>query len=471
MSLIKAFRTNGGGLYAYDAITNRIISIDEKVLCGDRDLELSIPEAELEAMLCDMAPDDRTSFDGVAWKRGIPGGADDSPPHSVCRIVIQLTRDCNLNCAYCVYSGAFAGMEPHSSADMDEDTLRASIDFAASHSPKSGMIDLSFYGGEALLRFDLIRRGVDYAGRKLTDRQIRYSISTNGLLLKGAVMDWLAEHPEVHVVVTLNGPFHDRYRRTPDGQGSLHVIMENLVAARDRYPEVWENQILFLANLASHGQLPELFAFYRKNIGRPPESVSAINTDHACESLRTAVAVEAAAFENKKVEAQYIRGDDDWLNQYYDEHIETIHLRGIKHDRTPVLRSCLPLQDKVFIHVDGDIGICESVSDRLRLGNVRAGIDYTLLAELKGNALALYNAQCLRCWNRRFCPVCFKDILDPNGKVLSLIPDEKCVAFRRDTLSLLKRYCDKVHYGTYPSPRSPRPGSATAGCRRKESNT
>jgi radical SAM protein with 4Fe4S-binding SPASM domain len=97
---------------------------------------------------------------------------------------VVTTASCNLNCAYC-YQNAKAARR------MDWDTLRAAVELLMrSRQPE---VRLVFSGGEPLLQLPLIRRAVDYAESiRHPDRRFRYVISTNGVLLDGAAVDFLA---------------------------------------------------------------------------------------------------------------------------------------------------------------------------------------------------------------------------------------------------------------------------------------
>ena len=78
-------------------------------------------------------------------------------------LLLQITRRCNLNCDYCVYSGNYTHVDPHADQDMTEDILHQSIDFFAAHSSGRPHVTIDFYGGEALLRFDQVKEAVRYA--------------------------------------------------------------------------------------------------------------------------------------------------------------------------------------------------------------------------------------------------------------------------------------------------------------------
>jgi len=99
---------------------------------------------------------------------------------------VVTTAACNLRCAYCYQNAKTARR-------MEWDTLQAAVDLLLrSRQPE---IRLVFSGGEPLLQFPLICRAVDYAEAvRPRGRRLRYVISTNGMLLAGAVANFLVRH-------------------------------------------------------------------------------------------------------------------------------------------------------------------------------------------------------------------------------------------------------------------------------------
>ena len=100
------------------------------------------------------------------------------------QLTFEVTQRCNLNCRYCVYSGIYEGQRVANNKDMTWDVMKPGLDFMIEHGGKSPNpfyrndvedvfqyqkhdIDFSigFYGGEPLLNYPLIRKGVEYLER------------------------------------------------------------------------------------------------------------------------------------------------------------------------------------------------------------------------------------------------------------------------------------------------------------------
>lgn len=118
--------------------------------------------------------------------------------------LVFLTRRCNLDCGYChmVHNGR---------PDPEREMLQKGVDLFMRSADN---ICFHLFGGEPLLRFDLVKWMVDYVATAYPGRQVQYLITTNGLLLKPHIIDWLVEH-DVEIMLSLDGTY--------DSQGTWRV--------------------------------------------------------------------------------------------------------------------------------------------------------------------------------------------------------------------------------------------------------
>ena len=124
---------------------------------------------------------------------------------------LHLTHDCNLRCSYC-YAG------PKSSRQMQEQTARDAVRFAARHT--TGELRVVFFGGEPLLRKDLIREIVEEAGPR-----VRFQLSTNGLLCDDQFLSFAAR-TGMRLSLSIDGcrEAHDLHRVRADGSGTWDEV-------------------------------------------------------------------------------------------------------------------------------------------------------------------------------------------------------------------------------------------------------
>ncbi len=166
---------------------------------------------------------------------------------------LQLTERCNLACHYC-YVRRRPAPDP---VDCTPEFCERFLDFACREA--DGPVKITFFGGEPLLRPDLIRQMVAYA-RKLP-RAIGFHLITNGTLLDDAMGDFMAAHG-IGLEVSLDGPqaIHDTHRVFADGAPSFHEVHSRLLRFVERHPA---HPVFIFSVAASPAPLPWLQAFCR----------------------------------------------------------------------------------------------------------------------------------------------------------------------------------------------------------------
>lgn len=77
------------------------------------------------------------------------------------QITLELTERCNLRCKYCIYNEGQGGYRNFGNRDMTYEIAKQGIDDLIENSGDDS-IYVGFYGGEPLLKFDLMKRCIDY---------------------------------------------------------------------------------------------------------------------------------------------------------------------------------------------------------------------------------------------------------------------------------------------------------------------
>jgi uncharacterized protein len=110
---------------------------------------------------------------------------------------------------------------------MSFDTARETLDFLACAS--NGSCTITFFGGEPLMEFELIKQLVEY-GESRHGQKLKYRMSTNGTLLRRSTIDFCREH-DIFFVLSLDGDQeqHDANRAfAGGGAGSYGTIVGRL---------------------------------------------------------------------------------------------------------------------------------------------------------------------------------------------------------------------------------------------------
>ncbi len=149
-------------------------------------------------------------------------------------LVLNITNQCNLACTYCYEFGSDKIATPQGKAKyMSVETAKASVDFLLAQSIGRKSVHITFFGGETLMNFPLLREVVAYAREQVATqgRSVDFSLTTNATLLTPAIIEFLSENA-IGVTVSMDGPpdLQDRRRVYKSGKGSYATIEPRLRA-------------------------------------------------------------------------------------------------------------------------------------------------------------------------------------------------------------------------------------------------
>jgi uncharacterized protein len=138
---------------------------------------------------------------------------------------IAPTLECNFRCPYCYENGKRYNT-------MDERVLNETINFINKTSENKSKVSVVWYGGEPLLRLDLIEK-ITNGIKNIKNYQAQ--IVTNGYYLTEERAIKLKELNVKYAQVTIDGPpeIHNKRRCLPNGEDTFFVILKNLQKAAD----------------------------------------------------------------------------------------------------------------------------------------------------------------------------------------------------------------------------------------------
>ena len=308
------------------------------------------------------------------------------------KITLSLTHSCNLACDYC-YAGH--SMNRH----MPFETARRAIDFAMERTRSGDKIEIGFFGGEPLLRFEMIKKVVRYIRQQTAQspRQIVLSITTNGTILSEEILDFL-EREGIDLCISIDGPkrLHDRHRVYRNGRGSFDDVFANLQWALQRLSRVQVNAVYS----------PDTLAFL-------PETV-ALLIDAGVPSIHLNLNITAKWERNdwEAFERVYRQVADLYIDSYRNGREIAINL--IDNKIILFLKGGYSEQDMCGMGktqwafaASGNIYPCERFigeddDARFQLGNLYTGLDErrrVLIMHQAGNR----NEECLTCELRPYC--------------------------------------------------------------------
>lgn len=368
-------------------------------------------------------------------------------------LILQVTQNCNLRCRYCVYSGSYTN-RVHTNKRMNFETAKQAVDFYYNHSKNTEIASISFYGGEPLLEFDLIKKVVRYCEKKFEGKQLNINMTSNATLLTKEIMDFLQSH-QVNLTISLDGPeeVHNEGRVFADSKtGTFANIMENLKMFEQLYPD-YVDTIAFNAVLGENNNFKvssDFFSFdFLKNATVTFTTVS--NRDAIDEKNIQEEFTINYKYELFKMFLYCVgRVSKDKVSKLMSAHINKI--KNSLHDylRKPLIFDgkthpsgpCVPGMNRLFVTVDGDFFPCERVSESnsfFKIGNIEEGFDIEKIKKLM-NIAKLTEKQCSQCWAMGYCDSCAADMGEEDDLEASKRL-ERCSATRFLVDELMTEYC------------------------------
>jgi uncharacterized protein len=448
----RVFSTESGGRYLYDANTNTVhplpVLIEENLIreiyetvCVS-DLSRLSPDSQTEQFLnyvilwrkntdafFSKPAEEKQRLKSVkdAWERqkitGLP-----------CDLVLIVTEQCNMRCAYCVYDeNLYQSRRNHKDSYMSQETARKAIDSYFDFN-KSEMLkpygrralNIVFYGGEALLNWPVIQKSIVYIN-EIYDHfaELHIGISTNLTLLKSEWLPFLRDN-EVFLNVSLDGPAeeHDRYRRFASGKPTQAVTEQNLKAIRAFDAEYYDKYVKALVTFNGNTDFAKVIEYYNEPTAPKVQMVSPVKDWDDCgfhkkypydgerfmNSLRY---VKDLYLQECMAGRRFVRGD--FLYAFAHEGNSHFFNAGhmLRYGKGWHTGSCLPGR-KLAIAPDGNIHICERVSMKRPVGHIDTGPDETKILDYFNEFLDAAG-DCPRCWARNRCRICPADADNNTG--------------------------------------------------------
>ena len=393
-----------GAIFEIDDAASAVLAELESGECGHDELlarlsgKMSSADAEeLVAELFDM----RVIVGPGTVREPLEAPPADFPLQS---LVMNLTNQCNLSCQYCYEFGEDKVATPEGKPKfMDFETAKASVQFLLAESPGRKAVHITFFGGETLMNFPLLKQVVTYANEQASaqGRTIDFSLTTNATLLTPAIIEFLSEN-RIGVTVSMDGPaeLHDKLRVFANGQGSYSIIeprVRALIAGHRTRPITAR---VTLTNGVT--DVVRIFRHLKQDLGFHEVGFAPVTTS------------------TKRLYAIGETGMDGVLDQFHvlaDEYLQ-FALRGEMHGFSNVSDTIAELYQGVNkshpcgaglglmgVGPSGDIAPCHRFvdSDIHSLGNIKTGVDREKQADFltRGNINSKYD--CHTCWARPLC--------------------------------------------------------------------
>ena len=391
-------------------------------------------------------------FEGVVEERTINNALK-----KLSQIVFETTTSCNLRCEYCCYGEGYTTFESRRQhhGHLKFNTAKAILDYLcclfqkeiSSKAPFEPFA-ISFYGGEPLMNFNVVKEIVEYAeSLDFSNRQLFFTMTTNATLL-ARYATFLYEH-NFKLLISLDGDKqHDQYRKTSDNHDSFEIVMSNLRAVKDKYPK-WFSTFRYNAVYTNISNVEDVIAWFRKTFNKAPNfsplhtptsgakdyiKIKSMTADYEIpEDLRFCDDLLAQSPINKRV--------FDFCNTLFKNIIDK-ETNIFEERRKVPTGTCVPLSKRLFVSYDGKIHPCEKVNRDDPLGMINLdgtiSIDSKKIAENFMNKLSVLKPVCQQCYLQLCCTKC---MLCFNGaKCEDFTSKQKFTSLLSQTISYIENH-------------------------------
>ena len=434
MKYIGTFTTESGNIYLYDGTSNMVLPINKEIA--------SIVENTVELDRNKIREVANTNIKNVIDKWNLfskPTSmylSESEIKHAILeypypQLILGITEDCNLRCKYCIFSGNYEYMRHHSPKKMTLECAKKAIDYfmqivsdSKEYTPDQQPI-ISFYGGEVLLEYEMIKEIVKYV--RTLDTKVIFAFTTNGTLLTKEKINFFVEH-NFMISISLDGPkdINDKNRVFPNEKGSFEVVYSNILSLKEeieRQNKVTTMPVLILTCYEDTTDMIKLNEFFVKNqndlrgfngrvnsimpidYGEKPKRNDTMNDlykeyittliNHSGDRAQTYFMDRIFGVLFRVLNNRYISPEGNLLSPYF-------------------LNSCIP-GGKIFVDCEGNFHICERINYNYSIGSVSEGLDIKKICDIVHEWQVEVEKNCAGCPYTTICGICFARCAEDHG--------------------------------------------------------
>lgn len=328
---------------------------------------------------------------------GLKAGEEESLIKALC---LNIAHDCNLRCQYCFADeGEYKGKREIMSPEVG----KKAIDFVIKSSGTRRNIEVDLFGGEPLMAFNTIKEIVEYGKEqgKAHNKVIRFTMTTNGVLLNDEIMDYLDKNMG-NIVLSIDGrkEINDEVRPGVTGKGSYDVILpkiKKMVGMRGKGKQYYARG-----------------TFTRKNTDFFEDVMHLVNEGFDELSIEPVVLEDSHPLSLReedlpKIFEQYDKLYKELLKRHKEGNPFKFYHFNIDLQGGPCvykrISGCGAGHEYVAVTPSGDIYPCHQFvgNEEFKMGNVfEEGLNENIEKQFKeGNIY--FKPTCMECWARFYC--------------------------------------------------------------------
>jgi len=316
-------------------------------------------------------------------------------------LILNIASGCNLSCTYC-YKADLDTLK--NSGNMTYETAIKAIEHLYLGAKDQKVFNITFFGGEPLSNFELIKKVTLYASEFFKKRgaSVDFTITTNATLLTKEIIEFLKEY-KFGITISIDGPkaIHDKTRLTNSGGGSYEMVkkkIELLFSLYDGERPIGARVTLTRGITVVEEIWNHLFNDLKfSEVGFAPATAS----DNALFNLSEEELVDVFnGFKN--LGESYIKAASVGLyNGFSNLHRIVGDIHAGRKKKLP----CGAGVGLLSVSYDGNFDLCHRFtgSDFPNFGNVQTGLDKPKLSNFIEKRLNTNDGDCSTCHIRNLC--------------------------------------------------------------------
>ena len=333
-------------------------------------------------------------------------------------LCLHVAHDCNLKCKYCFAAqGDFGGAKELMSFEVG----KKAIDYLIANSGNRRNLEIDFFGGEPLMNFEVVKQLVEY-GRsveKENNKNIRFTITTNGILLDDEKIKYINENMH-NVVLSLDGrkDVNDRMRPTLNDKGSYDIIMPKFKKLVETRPK---DKYYYIRG-----------TFTRDNLDFSEDVLHFADEGFELTSVEPVVDDESNPFALRKEDLETVFNEYEKLAVKYSDRLlngdnfKFFHFMIDLNQGPCVIKritGCGAGNEYLAITPEGDMYPCHQFvgKEEFKLANINDEeiVLPKKLTDTFKNAHVYSKEECKNCWNKFYCSGgCHANAMNFNGDVM-----------------------------------------------------
>ena len=376
--------------------------------------------------------------------------------HRPRNLMLFLTNQCNFKCDYCYETGNGKEIALET---LSTESVRLALDSYFDRAAGRPVANVTFFGGEPLLRFDLMKEAVAYAvdRAQARDVSIGFCVTTNGSVMSDEIIDVLIKY-QFGVMLSMDGPpeIHDKHRRFRSGEASFAKVYANAKRLLEAQKQAGVLPFKIRATLCSdtYREYHNVYAYFLREF--PGARIMIGESTGTANCLRNVDAPMCDEEYGETTFRGFLAELRNGLLQSGTHNTWRAHREGfVKFARKMAGNTCthgLPELCGIcrnMLAVGGDhryypchrfVGLSSYA-----LGDIERGLDVERVLEVYLDLTRVYRESCRTCWANKLCGGECPYYLSTESGRFSGPSQEKCKGIRRGYEWLLQAYCYARH--------------------------